>query len=123
MMKKAILFTVVGLLVLAFALSMVSAATNPVEIPPCAYQQANLTDAQKQEMLPLWNQMADLHSQMFEVRKQMIQKQVSFGNMTQEEANQRIAWMQERKGKGFGPGMMEGRGPGMMRGRSMCQQQ
>lgn len=60
--------------------------------------------------------MTDLRKQMFEVRKQVIQKQVEFGNLTQEQANERIAWMQERIDQGFaGPGMM-GRGPGMMRG-------
>ncbi|WP_425060523.1 hypothetical protein SCACP_12460 [Sporomusa carbonis] len=113
-MKKSLFIAVVGLLVLAFAASMVYAAT-PTNVPPFALNQANLTDAQKQELAPLFNQMNDLRKQMFEVRKQVIQKQVEFGNLTQEQADQRIAWMKERLENGFGPGMM-GRGPGMMRG-------
>jgi hypothetical protein len=114
-MKKPLLIAVVSLLVLAFAVAMVSAATPTTNIPPFARNQANLTDAQKQELAPLFNQMNDLSKQMVEVRKQVIQKQVEFGNLTQEQADQRIAWMQERMEQGFGPGMM-GRGPGMMRG-------
>lgn len=113
-MKKSLLIAVVGLLVLAFAASMVYAAT-PANVPPFARNQANLTDAQKQELAPLFNQMTDLRKQMFEVRKQVIQKQVEFGNLTQEQADQRIAWMKERLENNAGPGMM-GRGPGMMRG-------
>jgi len=113
MMKKAILFTVVGLLVLAFAVAMVSAATPATNVPPFARNQVNLTDAQQQELAPLFNQMTDLQKQMVEVQKQVIQKQVSFGNLTQEQADQRIAWMQQRMEQGFGPGMMN-RGPGMM---------
>lgn len=118
-MKKTILVTVVGLLMLAFAATMVSAGPNPGRMHPFMGQQANLTDAQKQEMAPLFDKMKDLHLQMAEVQKEMMQKQVSFGNMTQEEADQHIARMQERMEKGARPGMM-GRGPGMMNG-SMCQ--
>ncbi|MEN6414002.1 MAG: DUF2680 domain-containing protein [Veillonellales bacterium] len=114
-MKKSLLVAVVGLLVLAFAASMVFAAT-PTNVPSFACNQANLTDEQKQELAPLFNQMTDLRKQMFEVKKQVIQKQVEFGNLTQEQADQRIAWMKERIDQGFpGPGMMN-KGPGMMRG-------
>lgn len=123
-MKKTVIVTLVSLLVLAIAVSMVSAATTttpPGNFPPFARGPAALTDAQKQELAPLFNQMNDLRKQMFEVQKQVIQKQVSFGNLTQEQADQRIAWMQQRMENGFGPGMMGrgpgwGRGPGMMRG-------
>ena len=115
-MKKTILITIVSLLVLAFAVAMVSAATPKTDFAPFAQSQVNLTDAQKQELAPMLNQMTDLRKQMFEVQKQIIQKQVSFGNLTQEQADQRTAWMQQRIDQGFsGPGMM-GRGPGMMRG-------
>lgn len=111
-MKKALAGTLVGLLVLAFAVSLVSAAGSPVKVPPCL---SNLTDAQKQEITPLLNQMNDLKMQMLGIQKQMIQKQVEFGNLTQEQANQRIAWMKERLEKGYGPGIgMMGRGPGGM---------
>jgi hypothetical protein len=109
MMKKAMWITVISLVVLALAAAMVSAAT-PANLPPFARNQANLTDAQKQELAPLFQQMV-------EVRKQIIQKQVEFGNLTQEQADQRIAWMQQRSEQGCDPGMM-GRGPGKMRGGS-----
>jgi hypothetical protein len=112
-MKKSLLIAIVGLLVIAFAASMVYAAA-PNNMPPFARNQANLTDAQNQELVPLFNQMKDLNTQMSEVRKQIIQKQVEFGNLTQEQADQRMSWMQEHMGNGFGPGM--GRGPGMMQG-------
>ena len=104
-MKKTMLAALAALLVLAFAVSMVSAA-KPAAQPPQPFAQAvTLTDAQKQELAPLFNQMA-------EIRKQIIQKQVSFGNLTQEQADQRIAWMQQRTEQGFGPGIMS-RGSGM----------
>lgn len=113
-MKKNLFIAVVSLLVLAFAVSLVNAATPANVPPPFARNQANLTDAQKQELAPLFSQMTDLRKQMGEVQKQIIQKQVAFGNLPQEQADQRIAWMQQRAENGFGPGMM-GRGPGMMR--------
>lgn len=112
-MKKTILITVLGLLLLAFATAMVSAGPSPNKMcPGPGGQPPQLTDAQKEEMAPLFAEMNDLHAKMFEVRKAMIQKQVSFGNMTQEQADQCIARMEEHKGRGFGPDMM-GPGPGM----------
>ena len=62
--------------------------------------------------------MNDLRKQMFENRKQVIQKQVSFGVLTQEQADQHIAFMQQRMENGFGSGMM-GKGPGWGRGQGM----
>lgn len=121
MMKKTILITVVGLLMLVLAASMVSAGPNPGGMGGMHSfmgQQANLTDTQKQEVAPLLDKMKDLHLQMFAVQKEMIQKQVSFGNMTQAEADQHIARMQERMEQG--PGMM-GRGHGMKPHGPMCQ--
>lgn len=115
-MKKTILIAVVSLLVLAFAAAIVSAAAPAAKFPPFAWNQANLTDAQKQELAPVYSQMTELRKQMFELQKQAIQKQVSFGNLTREQADQRITWMQQRIEPGFvGPGMMGG-GPGMKRG-------
>lgn len=115
-MKKTILITLVGLLMLAFATAMVSAGPSSGN-KMCAGpgNQPRLTDAQQEEMTPLFNEMNDLHLKMVEVRKAMIQKQVSFGNMTQEEADQCIARMEEHKGRGPGPDMM-GPGPGMEHG-------
>ncbi len=128
-MKKTVLFTLVGLLMLAFAATMVSAGPNPGRMHPFGGQQANLTDAQKEEMAPLVAKMKDLHQQMFEVKKEMIQKQVSFGNLTQEQADQHIAKMQEMQQRmekgprpdGMGMGMGRGHGRGMMHGNPDCQ--
>ena len=122
-MKKTILITVVSLLMLAFAATMVSAGPNSGRMCPFG-NQPNLTDAQKEEMAPLVTEMNDLHGKMFEVHKAMIQKQVSFGNMTQADADACIAGMQEHRGPGHGPGMMGkghdvGRGHGMGMGRGM----
>lgn len=121
-MKKTILVTMVGLLMLAFAATMVSAGPNPGKMCPFPGNQATLTDAQKEELAPLCNEMKDLHGKMGEVHKQMIQKQVSFGNMTQAEADEHIARMEERKGNGPSPDMMgkgHGKGHGMGMGHGM----
>ncbi|HML31976.1 DUF2680 domain-containing protein [Sporomusa sphaeroides] len=112
-MKKPLLLTVAGLLVLAFAVSFASAATPP---PQNFSQRIVLTDTQKQELAPLFTQMMD-------IKKQILQKLVADGTMTQADADQRAAWMQERMnyrmqngiGGGHGSGMMgpgHGRGPG-----------
>ena len=121
-MKKTMLITVVGLLMLAFAATMVSAGPNPGRM--ClGGNQPNLTDAQKAEVAPLMTEMNDLHAKMFEVHKAMIQKQVGFGNMTQAQADECLTRMQENRGPGNGPGMMkrghDGRGHGMGMGRGM----
>lgn len=119
-MKKSLLITLVALLALAFAVSLVSAATPPVQAPHPNGQQVTLTDQQKEELTPLFNQMMD-------IKKQILQKFVADGVMTQADADQRATWMQERMndrlqnsmigtpGMGHGPGMMgsgHGRGPG-----------
>ena len=113
-MKKSIFVTLVSLLVLAIAVSVVSAATNTPpsgKFQPFACGAVALTDDQRQDLAPLLKQM-------FETRKQGIQKQVSFGNLTQEQADQQIAFMQQRMENGFGSGMM-GKGPGWGRGQGM----
>jgi len=109
-MKKTILISLIALLALAFAVSLVSAAPPVVkQAQPCA-QSVTLTDAQKQELVPLFNQMMD-------IKKQILQKYVADGAITQAEADQRASWMQERMNNRMqngivgGPGM--GRGPGM----------
>ena len=119
-MKKSVVVTLVSLLVLAIAVS-VSAATNTSpsgKFQPFACGAATLTDAQKQELAPFFNQMNDLRKQMLENRKQVIQKQVSFGVLTQEQADQHIAFMQQRMENGPGSGMM-GKGPGWGKGQGM----
>lgn len=114
-MKKFLLLTVVGLLVLAFAASFVSAATTPPQNHP---QRIALTDVQKQELAPLFTQMMN-------IRKQILKKLVTDGTITQADADQRAAWMQERMnyrmqndiGGGHGPGMMgSGHGRGLGNG-------
>lgn len=79
-MKKVIAVVVISLLAVRALATLVMAAPGDRMVPALA---ANLTEAQKQEVAPLMNQMNDLHKQMFEVRKQMLQKQVEFGNLTQ----------------------------------------
>lgn len=112
-MKKITVFLITGLLVLAIAASV--AFAGPGRGPAINCQSVAMTDAQKEELVPLQNQMLEL-------RKQMLAKQVQWGNLTQEEADQRITWMKERMEKGYGPGMMMGRGPGRGHG-PMWQQQ
>lgn len=110
-MKKTIAIALSALLVLAFAVSMVNAAPPAVQSQQTAQQPVTLTDAQKQELVPLYNQM-------MEIKKQILQKYVADGVMSQAAADQRIARMQEhmnyRMQNGFvgGPGM--GAGHGMM---------
>lgn len=108
-MKKVAVFAVVGLLVLAIAAGAVMAA--PGRGPGQEWQQANFTDAQKEEL-------AKLHYQMLDLRKQMLQKYVEAGAITQEQADSRISAMKSdldaavKDGKvGMGMGRM-GRGPG-----------
>ncbi|MBP1764375.1 MAG: hypothetical protein H6Q65_1433 [Firmicutes bacterium] len=111
-MKKPIAIALSALLVLAFAVSLVNAAPPAVQAQQTAPQTVSLTDAQKQELVPLYNQM-------MEIKKQILQKYVADGVMTQADADQRITRMQEhmnyRMQNGFvgGPGM--GRGHGMMK--------
>lgn len=126
-MKKTIAYITIAALVLVVAASLVVSAAPP-QTPPGPRgpqgQAVTLTDAQKQELAPL-------HDKMFETRKQIMQKYVDWGYVTQEQADQRAAWMKERHDRmvkdGFGPGM--GRGPGMMGGkgpgggRGQCWQQ
>lgn len=122
-MKKTTKVTTVALVVIALGAAVVSAAPGfgPGFGPMAAGapgQAVTLTDAQKQELVPIYNQM-------FELRKQMIQKYVGFGTLTQEQADWRIGAMKERHeymiknggpGAGFGPGGCRGGGPGSGRG-------
>lgn len=124
-MKKIVAYITVAALVLVIAASLVVYAAPPETAPGPGGprgQAVTLTDAQKQELAPLYDKM-------FETRKQITQKYVDWGYMTQEQADKRSAWMKERHDwhmkNGFGPGM--GRGPGMMGkgpgGRGPCAQQ
>lgn len=115
-MKKASIFFVVGLLVLGLSGSVVAAA--PVapnqagwNCPYWGQQQANLTEAQKQDLIAYQNQV-------LESRKQLMQKQVGMGWITQEQADQYITAMNQHmvNGSAYGCGMGGG---GMMHGGMM----
>lgn len=109
-MKKTVAYITIAALVLIIAASLVVNAA-PAQTPPSAPQRQaiTLTQDQKQELAPLY-------AQMLETQKQIMQKYVDYGYITQAQADQRAAWMKERMDqrleKGFIPGM--GRGHGMM---------
>ncbi len=88
-MKKITIFAVVGLLILAFAASIVGAAAPEGRLQKNKVQ---LTDQQKQDLQPLYTKMV-------EIRKQIVQKYVELGVLTQEQADQRIAWMNKAPGE------------------------
>ena len=123
-MKKVSMLFVVGLLVLGLSGSVVAAA--PVapnqtgwNCPYWGQQQANLTEAQKQDLIAYQNQV-------LESRKQLMQKQVDLGWTTQAQADQYIAALSQHmvNGSAYGcgmGGMMNGGGMhgGMMNGGGM----
>ena len=115
-MKKITIFAVVGLLVLAIAAGVVLAAPGQGRQGQGLqqWQSVSFTDAQKDEL-------GKLHYQMLDLRKQMMQKYVEAGALTQEQADTRIAAMKANLdsavkngtvGMGMGRGMGHGRGPG-----------
>ena len=122
-MKKVTLLTLVALMVVSFTTTVFAA---PVQTPGnwyCPYfgQYYNdLTDEQKAQ-INSWRQ------QSLEQRKQMLQRQVERGYMTQEQADQRYSWMEQQMANGaYGCGPM-GMGGGMagsgmmgMRGGTNC---
>lgn len=120
-MKKTVAYVTLAAMILVVAASLVASAA-PGQNPPLGPQRQaiTLTDEQKKELAPLYEKM-------FETRKAIMQKYVDFGYMTQEQADQRAAWMKERMSQGYGPGMMGkgfGRGPGFgPGGRGPCFQQ
>ena len=71
---------------------------------PYSHHAANLT-AEQQEQIKEWQ------NQMMDNRKQMLQKQVEWGWITQEQADQQITYMQQWHNNGYGMWMMN---PGMM---------
>ena len=110
-MKKTFLIAAAGLAIIPLAASAVYAAT-PDDSSFCGFGRGlTLTDSQRQEMAPLFEKRTDLQKQMLELHREMLQKQVEFGNLTQAEADQRLERMQSHRGH-MGAG---GRG-GMMPG-------
>ena len=123
-MKKFIALMVVGLMVLTVGASVVMAGgmEQGKGLMMNCPQQPQLTNEQKQELAPLMQQM-------FEIRKQVIAKQVQWGNLTQEQADQIISHMQAKfdQNQGMGMLMMGGghdrHGHGMGHGQGMGQGQ
>lgn len=115
-MKKGILFAIVALLVVSFSGIVFSApAQDPAQgnwyCPYYGQNYNNLTDDQKAQ-IAAWQQQA------LDQKKQILQKQVEWGWITQTQADQQISWMQQRFANGdYGHGPMGMGGPGMM-GRS-----
>lgn len=115
-MKKVTLMAMVALLVLSFSgLAFAASAQGPVQAPGnwyCPYYGQyynNLTDDQKSQVA-IWQQ------QTLDQRKQMLQKQVEWGNMTQAQADQQSSWLEQQMANGaygYGPMGMCG-GMGMM---------
>lgn len=122
-MKKVALLTFVTLLVVSFAASAFAApapAPNNWYCPYYGQYYNNLTDEQKE-------QVATWHKQAIEQRKQMLQQQVQWNWISQAQADQQIAWMEQGVANGtLACGMMGGHnmgghnmggmmmGPGMM---------
>ncbi|MHC1745557.1 MAG: DUF2680 domain-containing protein [Negativicutes bacterium] len=115
-MKKTSLYIIIGLLVLAFGASMVYAATGDNAQPGPNQrgqfghqgqgQHVALTDQQRQEMAPLYAQMLD-------VKKQILQKRVEYGQITPVQADYRATVMQQKLDNWVKYGKM---GMGMERG-------
>ncbi|MDT8901424.1 DUF2680 domain-containing protein [Anaeroselena agilis] len=113
-MKKTSLFVAVVLVVVSFSGLVVAApAQDPAQsggnwyCPNYGQNYNNLTDDQKAQ-IAAWQQ------QSLDQRKQVLQKQVEWGWITQSQADQQISWMQQHiadSAYGHGPmGMMGGYG-------------
>lgn len=95
----------------AFAAQAPSGTTTGGNWDCPGYSQSynNMTDEQRA-------QIATNRQQILEQRKQMIQQQADRGYITQDQANQRMSWMDQNMSNGamMGPGMMgSGMGYGM----------
>ena len=109
-MKKTVASVMAGLVILAAGTAVLAAEPAKSPLNPngmncpgwnSGHKMMQLTDAQRQEILPLANQM-------LEIKKQMLAKQVAWGNLTQEQADAMIARMQDRITNGYCGGMMGG---------------
>jgi len=133
-MKKTTLYIIIGLLVLAFGASLVYAASGDNSQPMPQRGQfmhekgqppVALTDQQRQELAPLYAQMID-------VKKQILQKRVEYGQISQNQADYRATLMQQRldnwlkfgaiAGMGMERGSGHGFGHGPRHGGFPCQQ-
>lgn len=119
-MKKVTLLALITLLMVSFsALALAAPAQGPVQGAGnwyCSYYGQyynNLTDDQ-QAQADTW------HQRMLDQRKQMLQKQVESGYMTQAQADQQFSWMEQQMSNGaYGCGAMGMQGGKGMMGNGM----
>lgn len=120
-MKKITIFALIGILVLSLAGAVALAAPGGNPNQPgmfcplfgSAGQQANLTDEQKA-------QIATWQKERLEHKKQVLQKEVEWGWITQAQADEHIAFMEQQQKDGKpGMGMGHRRGHGMGPGQGM----
>ncbi len=122
-MKKPLLIAAAALLIIAVSMSVAFAKNNTdnQQAPNASFQKNNLaqklTDAQKADLYKTAQQMLDL-------KKQMIQKYVDFGVITQDQANLMIKKITDNfnnmKEKGLVPGMGMWRMKGFGQGSHKC---
>jgi len=125
-MKKPLLIAIAALLLIAVLLPVAFAKNNAdnKQAPNAGFQKnylsQKLTDTQKADLYKISKQMLDL-------QKQMIQKYVEFGVITQDQANLMITKMTDNynkmKEKGLVPGPGMGRMKGFGRGADKCPMQ
>lgn len=111
-MRKFTSFALIGALVLSLAGAVAFAAAGNNTGAACPFtgpvgQQANLTDEQKAQ-ITTWQQERLEHS------KQVLQKKVEWGWITQAQADEQISFMEQRQKDGNFGMMGMGRGHGHM---------
>lgn len=117
-MKKIASFALIGILVLSLASAVALAAPEGPPNHPGMFclpfgpagHEANLTDEQKAQ-IAIWQK------EMFEHKKQVLQKEVEWGWITQAQADEHIAFMEQRQQEGtpamgMGHRHRHGMGPG-----------
>lgn len=122
-MRKSVKVILGGLVVLALAASVAYAETPAQNGGWTCPRGVKMTEAQQQEMAPLREKMQGIRQQMLEVRKEALAKQVKFGNLTQEQADQMTKRMEERVangGQGRGMGLNCGGGRHQGKGGGWC---
>jgi hypothetical protein len=114
-MKKALLVAITALLLIAVSLPVAFAKNNAdnKQAPNVGFQKdylaQKLTDAQKADLYKI-------SQKMLELKKQMIQKYVDFGVITQDQANLMIKKMTDNHSKMKEKGLVPGPGMGRMKG-------
>ncbi|MFA5384183.1 MAG: DUF2680 domain-containing protein [Eubacteriales bacterium] len=114
-MKKPLLIAIAALLLIVVSMSVAFAKNNTEnqQAPNAAFQKnylaQKLTDAQKADLYKTAQQMLDL-------KKQMIQKYVDFGVITQDQANLMIKKMTDSFNKMKEKGLVPGPGMRFMKG-------